>query len=185
MFSDISDFSSTYDLFKRQNKRPTVIRTQNGFSNGFSIFKNNPVWFSSWYMLFHCDSQLSFFEFTTVKAYPSSITQVVTSNYITAFPCHDSVATCPWLFSSCRKRKRSDNFLGKWKMTKRACGFVIFRRIRGMIEYLLMQVSYGEHHWTPPKGLWYNRSFIFTLLEHLTLHGEIESNPFLFFFCEA
>lgn len=37
-------------------------------------------------------------------------------------------------------------------MTKRACGFVIFRRIRGMIEYLLMQVSYGEHHWTPPKG---------------------------------
>ncbi|CAD1479386.1 unnamed protein product [Heterotrigona itama] len=37
-------------------------------------------------------------------------------------------------------------------MTKRACGFVVFRRIRGMIEYLLMQVSYGEHHWTPPKG---------------------------------
>lgn len=37
-------------------------------------------------------------------------------------------------------------------MTTRACGFVIFRRIQGMVEYLLMQVSYGEHHWTPPKG---------------------------------
>ncbi|KZC10904.1 PREDICTED: bis(5'-nucleosyl)-tetraphosphatase [asymmetrical] isoform X2 [Dufourea novaeangliae] len=21
-----------------------------------------------------------------------------------------------------------------------------------MVEYLLMQTSYGEHHWTPPKG---------------------------------
>ncbi|XP_026667435.1 bis(5'-nucleosyl)-tetraphosphatase [asymmetrical] [Ceratina calcarata] len=37
-------------------------------------------------------------------------------------------------------------------MTTRACGFVIFRRVQGVIEYLLMQVSYGEHHWTPPKG---------------------------------
>ncbi|KAF7995272.1 hypothetical protein HCN44_004744 [Aphidius gifuensis] len=35
---------------------------------------------------------------------------------------------------------------------KRACGFVIFRRFKGSIEYLLMQTSYGEHHWTPPKG---------------------------------
>ncbi|XP_076657853.1 purine phosphoribosyltransferase family protein Apf [Halictus rubicundus] len=37
-------------------------------------------------------------------------------------------------------------------MTKRACGFVVFRRIQGVIEYLLMQVSYGQHHWSPPKG---------------------------------
>lgn len=37
-------------------------------------------------------------------------------------------------------------------MGKRACGFVIFRRIQGQIQYLLMQTSYGEHHWTPPKG---------------------------------
>ena len=37
-------------------------------------------------------------------------------------------------------------------MACRASGFVIFRRIQGAIEYLLMQVSYGEHHWTPPKG---------------------------------
>ncbi|XP_011140741.1 bis(5'-nucleosyl)-tetraphosphatase [asymmetrical] isoform X2 [Harpegnathos saltator] len=35
---------------------------------------------------------------------------------------------------------------------KRACGFVIFRRFQNTIQYLLMQTSYGEHHWTPPKG---------------------------------
>ncbi|XP_043500281.1 bis(5'-nucleosyl)-tetraphosphatase [asymmetrical] [Polistes fuscatus] len=37
-------------------------------------------------------------------------------------------------------------------MYKRACGFVIFRQIQDSIEYLLMQTSYGNHHWTPPKG---------------------------------
>ncbi|XP_007895342.1 bis(5'-nucleosyl)-tetraphosphatase [asymmetrical] [Callorhinchus milii] len=46
-------------------------------------------------------------------------------------------------------------------MAVRACGFVIFRRFtRGLtsksqdssIEFLLLQTSYGEHHWTPPKG---------------------------------
>lgn len=35
---------------------------------------------------------------------------------------------------------------------RRACGFIIFRRLCGNLEYLLMQTSYGEHHWTPPKG---------------------------------
>ncbi|KAF7398441.1 hypothetical protein HZH66_006338 [Vespula vulgaris] len=35
---------------------------------------------------------------------------------------------------------------------KRACGFIIFRQIQDAIEYLLMQASYGEHHWSPPKG---------------------------------
>ncbi|XP_049784356.1 bis(5'-nucleosyl)-tetraphosphatase [asymmetrical] [Schistocerca cancellata] len=34
----------------------------------------------------------------------------------------------------------------------RAAGFVIFRYISSKIEYLLLQASYGEHHWTPPKG---------------------------------
>lgn len=35
----------------------------------------------------------------------------------------------------------------------RAAGFIIYRRIQAdLIEYLLMQTSYGEHHWTPPKG---------------------------------
>ncbi|XP_039885066.1 bis(5'-nucleosyl)-tetraphosphatase [asymmetrical] isoform X3 [Simochromis diagramma] len=44
------------------------------------------------------------------------------------------------------------------KMVLRACGFIIFRRLVGRIpppgniEYLLLQTSYGEHHWTPPKG---------------------------------
>ncbi|XP_067001785.1 bis(5'-nucleosyl)-tetraphosphatase [asymmetrical] [Anabrus simplex] len=37
-------------------------------------------------------------------------------------------------------------------MALRAAGFVIFRRISNEIEYLLLQTSYGEHHWTPPKG---------------------------------
>lgn len=37
---------------------------------------------------------------------------------------------------------------------KVAAGFVIFRRLVGKnIEYLLLQASYGEHHWTPPKGI--------------------------------
>ncbi|XP_020292876.1 bis(5'-nucleosyl)-tetraphosphatase [asymmetrical] [Pseudomyrmex gracilis] len=34
----------------------------------------------------------------------------------------------------------------------RACGLVIFRRFQGTVQYLLMQTSYGDHHWTPPKG---------------------------------
>ncbi|KAL1513069.1 hypothetical protein ABEB36_002545 [Hypothenemus hampei] len=35
---------------------------------------------------------------------------------------------------------------------KVAAGFVIFRQISSKIEYLLLQTSYGIHHWTPPKG---------------------------------
>lgn len=34
----------------------------------------------------------------------------------------------------------------------RASGFVIFRIVCNQIEYLLLQTSYGNHHWTPPKG---------------------------------
>lgn len=33
-----------------------------------------------------------------------------------------------------------------------AAGFLVFRRVKGSIQYLLLQTSYGEHHWTPPKG---------------------------------
>ncbi|ENN70778.1 bis(5'-nucleosyl)-tetraphosphatase [asymmetrical] isoform X1 [Dendroctonus ponderosae] len=35
---------------------------------------------------------------------------------------------------------------------KVAAGFVIFRYASSKIEYLLLQTSYGIHHWTPPKG---------------------------------
>ncbi|CAH1114269.1 unnamed protein product [Psylliodes chrysocephalus] len=35
---------------------------------------------------------------------------------------------------------------------KVAAGFVIFRRISTVVEYLLLQTSYGINHWTPPKG---------------------------------
>lgn len=42
----------------------------------------------------------------------------------------------------------------------RACGLIIYRRLQpaasskvtDSIEYLLLQTSYGTHHWTPPKG---------------------------------
>ncbi|XP_029193212.1 bis(5'-nucleosyl)-tetraphosphatase [asymmetrical]-like [Acropora muricata] len=36
----------------------------------------------------------------------------------------------------------------------RAAGLIIFRRksFTGPLEYLLLQTSYGKHHWTPPKG---------------------------------
>ncbi|XP_038553717.1 bis(5'-nucleosyl)-tetraphosphatase [asymmetrical] [Micropterus salmoides] len=43
-------------------------------------------------------------------------------------------------------------------MVLRACGFIVFRRLASRvpppdnIEYLLLQTSYGTHHWTPPKG---------------------------------
>lgn len=37
-------------------------------------------------------------------------------------------------------------------MGRRACGFVIFRRFQGTIEYLLLQAANGVHHWCPPKG---------------------------------
>lgn len=36
----------------------------------------------------------------------------------------------------------------------RAAGLVIYRylKTKGLPEYLLLQTSYGKHHWTPPKG---------------------------------
>ncbi|XP_030377335.1 bis(5'-nucleosyl)-tetraphosphatase [asymmetrical] [Scaptodrosophila lebanonensis] len=37
-------------------------------------------------------------------------------------------------------------------MGKRAAGFVLFRRLCGEIEYLLLKASYGDFHWSSPKG---------------------------------
>ncbi|XP_069778868.1 bis(5'-nucleosyl)-tetraphosphatase [asymmetrical] [Narcine bancroftii] len=43
-------------------------------------------------------------------------------------------------------------------MSLRACGLIIFRLNAGRastpeaVEFLLLQTSYGKHHWTPPKG---------------------------------
>ncbi|KOB65136.1 Diadenosine tetraphosphatase, partial [Operophtera brumata] len=34
----------------------------------------------------------------------------------------------------------------------RAAGLVIFRNVNQVVQYLMLQTSYGEHHWTPPKG---------------------------------
>lgn len=39
------------------------------------------------------------------------------------------------------------------KAVRKAAGFVVYRKNRDeIIEYLLMQASYANHHWTPPKG---------------------------------
>ncbi|XP_055914795.1 bis(5'-nucleosyl)-tetraphosphatase [asymmetrical] [Eupeodes corollae] len=37
-------------------------------------------------------------------------------------------------------------------MATRAAGFVIFRRLCGEIQFLLMRASYGDFHWSSPKG---------------------------------
>uniref|UniRef100_A0A5S6QPX4 Bis(5'-nucleosyl)-tetraphosphatase [asymmetrical] n=1 Tax=Trichuris muris TaxID=70415 RepID=A0A5S6QPX4_TRIMR len=37
-------------------------------------------------------------------------------------------------------------------MTERAAGFVVFKRVDGLVKYLLLQASDQDHHWTPPKG---------------------------------
>ncbi|CAD6997660.1 bis(5'-nucleosyl)-tetraphosphatase [asymmetrical] [Ceratitis capitata] len=37
-------------------------------------------------------------------------------------------------------------------MAKRAAGLVIFRRIGEQIQYLLLRASYGDFHWSSPKG---------------------------------
>lgn len=38
------------------------------------------------------------------------------------------------------------------KKTVVAAGLIIFRRISNEIQYLLLQASYGDYHWSPPKG---------------------------------
>lgn len=39
------------------------------------------------------------------------------------------------------------------KMTVRAAGYVIVRKIQSTYEYLLLQASYPDYHWSPPKGI--------------------------------
>lgn len=42
---------------------------------------------------------------------------------------------------------------GNWgSMSVRAAGYVIYRRLSDKIEFLLLQASYGDYHWSPPKG---------------------------------
>ncbi|KAL4227785.1 nudix (nucleoside diphosphate linked moiety X)-type motif 2 [Mactra antiquata] len=35
---------------------------------------------------------------------------------------------------------------------KVATGFILFRRLSKEVQYLMLQASYGEFHWSPPKG---------------------------------
>uniref|UniRef100_A0A8R1DJG2 Bis(5'-nucleosyl)-tetraphosphatase [asymmetrical] n=1 Tax=Caenorhabditis japonica TaxID=281687 RepID=A0A8R1DJG2_CAEJA len=37
-------------------------------------------------------------------------------------------------------------------MVVKAAGLVIYRRLAGKVQFLLLQASYPPHHWTPPKG---------------------------------
>lgn len=37
---------------------------------------------------------------------------------------------------------------------KPAAGLIIYRKNGDKIEYLMLQTSYGIHHWTPPKGFY-------------------------------
>lgn len=56
------------------------------------------------------------------------------------------------------------------EMAVRACGLIVFRLLANSvpppdnIEYLLLQTSYGEHHWTPPKGGYKFKSRIFFII---------------------
>uniref|UniRef100_A0A7R9K0L4 Bis(5'-nucleosyl)-tetraphosphatase [asymmetrical] n=1 Tax=Timema genevievae TaxID=629358 RepID=A0A7R9K0L4_TIMGE len=40
----------------------------------------------------------------------------------------------------------------------RAAGIVVFRRVCNELQYLLLQTSYGIHHWTPPKETAYRET---------------------------
>lgn len=61
-------------------------------------------------------------------------------------------------------------WLVRSKMAVRACGLIVFRLLancpppKDNIEYLLLQTSYGAHHWTPPKGLCKFNNSTFTIL---------------------
>lgn len=37
-------------------------------------------------------------------------------------------------------------------MGKRAAGFLVYRLVSSQIEYLLLKASYGDFHFSPPKG---------------------------------
>jgi bis(5'-nucleosidyl)-tetraphosphatase len=37
-------------------------------------------------------------------------------------------------------------------VARRAAGLVIYRQVGGLVQWLLLQTSYGQNHWTPPKG---------------------------------
>lgn len=40
-------------------------------------------------------------------------------------------------------------------MGRRAAGFLLYRKFESEIQYLLLKASYGNKHWTPPKGIVY------------------------------
>ena len=50
-----------------------------------------------------------------------------------------------------------------------AAGLIVFRRLHNDLQYLLLQTSYGEHHWTPPKGrVQFRNAQLFTRVRRFT-----------------
>jgi len=65
------------------------------------------------------------------------------------------------------------------KAVRKAAGFVIYRKNRDeIIEYLLMQASYANYHWTPPKGTntkyFYGAIYIF--VDFILIAGHLEKD---------
>jgi len=51
------------------------------------------------------------------------------------------------------------------KTIRKAAGFVVYRKsYNNVIEYLLMQASYENYHWTPPKGITHKVLFMIMCL---------------------
>ena len=46
-----------------------------------------------------------------------------------------------------------------------AAGLIVFRRMSGNLEYLMLKASYGDYHWSPPKG----RTFLYCSLSSILM----------------
>ncbi|XP_042634690.1 bis(5'-nucleosyl)-tetraphosphatase [asymmetrical]-like [Cyprinus carpio] len=82
--------------------------------------------------------------------------------------CH-SLFYVPAYVASILNKKEYSVYYWLDVMALRACGFVIFRRLAQQpppdnTEFLLLQTSYGEHHWTPPKGASHSPHDAFTVM---------------------
>lgn len=50
---------------------------------------------------------------------------------------------------------------------RRAAGFLLYRKFESEIQYLLLKASYGNKHWTPPKGFVYDWNMLVELFLNL------------------
>jgi 8-oxo-dGTP pyrophosphatase MutT (NUDIX family) len=63
----------------------------------------------------------------------------------------DNAATCVTCSQKTFSSVKRDFLLFQKMSVRRAAGIILVRS-KSANEYLLMQTSYGKHHWTPPKG---------------------------------